>query len=74
MKWFTTTPPKEEDKPFLAKLDDDCVRYYVIEYREYDDCFVEAWGERYTSWDESEILAWTTFDELDKSFDNNLKI
>ena len=74
MQWFTTPPPKEEDKAFLAKLNDPCDPYYVLSYCEYDNSFREASGEQYTSWEESEILAWTTFDKLDKSFDNNSKI
>lgn len=74
MQWFTISPPKEEDKAFLAKLDDKDDPYYVLSYCEYDNSFREASGERYSSWDEDEILAWTTFDELDKSFDNSSKI
>ena len=69
MKWFTTAPPK--DRPFLIKIRDPYIKYYIVEYNDIERYYIEAWGEQYATWDEDEIEAWTTFDELDRDFDNN---
>lgn len=73
MKWFTNKPPKDGQQ-FLAKLINEDLPFYVVYY---DVCynpnkvFCEAGGEQYTSFDENEIIAWTTFEELNKSIREN---
>ena len=67
MIWHKGRPPQEA--LFLAKLN-DYERYYVLARSEYDlsGVYREASGEQYSSWDEDEIIAWVTLDELDECY------
>lgn len=49
--------------------------YFCIVSAEWDDpeyktklCYVEADGEQYSYWDENELIAWTSLEELKKDF------
>lgn len=63
MKWYKTTPPKNED--FLACLNTAYnLPFYVLHYSTYKNCYEGAFGEDMEV-DREDILAWTTMEELD---------
>ena len=75
MKWYTSSPAK--DRPILIKAFDEGELgeyFYVVEYNSdvshwvNEERWVEYMGERFCSWNEEEILAWTDFNELAKDF------
>ena len=75
-------PPPGEDgywdgEPFLGVFqypEEDNYFYYMVR-AEWDDPkyrtklhYVEAGGEQYSYWDENELIAWTSLEELKKDF------
>lgn len=75
MKWFTSEPPA--DTPILCKFKDKFGPCFYICTRDswYDNVYktivlVEAYGEQYMRWPVDELIAWTTFEELEKDFAN----
>ena len=74
MEWFTSEPPI--DTPILCKfknIDNSNFNpnpnFYVCQREEFRaDRLTEACGEQYCWWEIEELIAWTTFEELEKDF------
>ena len=75
LKWYTNEPPRHT--PILAKfkscdIDTDPCYYYMVKRERLfggsDDYLVEDQGEQYAHWRMEDLIAWTTKEELDKSF------
>ena len=74
MKWYTEEPPK--DIPILCcfkTYDKSSFDYYVCQRESwYEEAYNEIWlteayGEQYARWPISALVAWTTFEELQKN-------
>ena len=68
MRWFKGAPPEKMYTSYLIKYSEDSGRtyeYYVVEYN-FNGKLIESLGERYYWFDSKDVVAYTTFDELNK--------
>lgn len=69
MKWIAGMPPKVMYAEYLVKYNyKGHPGYYVIKWDWVNDKFVEALGEQYEEFTSNEVIAYTTFDELNEDF------
>ena len=73
MKWFTSEPPA--NIPILCRFNDkSSLGFYVCVKDSWEPKYpgksrlVEAGGEEYAGGPIDELVAWTTFEELEKDF------